>query len=423
MLRRPLPRSGLAILLVAPLLGLVGPATTPASAASATVEDTGAEIILVERVGLDLAALDPGHLALVEVAADGSHRREIAVPAGVRTLVEAGKVTDVVALPGGEELVLSFATGTGIVTTIELLEIASGRRTELATGCGRRVSVDADGEQLAYLQFDPTDQLCHAAVLSLTSSAEPLVTPARDDEIFDEYAVIAPDGRGVYRLVRSLNEFDSTLNRIVYWDLATGDRTILASGDLVQFEIDEPGADQVITGVTVTDWFLYDVAPDGSALVTRQVTTSSNSPTQPFTVETTTGTLGLDRNLSAIDVLVAGDQRTAQGGVYGVLRMSPQGDRLLATFGNTLPEFDFQTVYVRPVHGSSVDWRAVPDLGWVGIPSWGSTATATPPVIFLPGLLGSELWCDPSAGSPVWPALGVSESFVQLQADGETNAS
>jgi pimeloyl-ACP methyl ester carboxylesterase len=56
-------------------------------------------------------------------------------------------------------------------------------------------------------------------------------------------------------------------------------------------------------------------------------------------------------------------------------------------------------------------------------PSWGRTGERVP-AVFIPGILGSEIWCDPAARSErLWPALGVDEEKLLLAADGETNAS
>ncbi|MBJ7470731.1 MAG: hypothetical protein JHD16_05490 [Solirubrobacteraceae bacterium] len=50
--------------------------------------------------------------------------------------------------------------------------------------------------------------------------------------------------------------------------------------------------------------------------------------------------------------------------------------------------------------------------------------SAPVPVIFLPGILGSEVWCAPAArNGQIWPAVPVDDARLRLLSDGETNAS
>ena len=98
---------------------------------------------------------------------------------------------------------------------------------------------------------------------------------------------------------------------------------------------------------------------------------------------------------------------------------SPDGTRVLIIELNA----DDQVISVAAADGSDpIVLAPAPGDEEPYAADWGPASGR--PVIFIPGILGSEIWCDPvTRDGLLWPALGVDEDKLKPASDGATNAS
>ncbi|WP_232678205.1 triacylglycerol lipase [Nocardioides sp. R-C-SC26] len=421
--RRPSARSLLstspltapALLLVAALIAttasVVAPASITPSATAAAAPGGGAgreEIVLFE--------LDGTRFNLIAVAPDGSGRRDIALPGRFNDALIDGKLIGARPLTHDRWLLSTLETTNFLETRIDVVDLVSGSSRLVAENtCGGASFTSADGEQVSYLAAasGPDDRpRCRPAVRDVDGGPA-RVAPELPGFVASQGVAIDPEGDTVYYQATFADEAQPVfgLTGLVRWDPATDEQVLV---DMSTDRRTETVGDRSTSTMTLVS--LLGVHADGSLLMSEHTQTTIHQADTPTI------------NRSVTDVVAIGDdgvrrvlEQRSQDDLnppFQAMFPSPDGSSMLTTFtasSTLLPA----TPYVndRDLTG---EWTAVPGLGQSFVMGWVPPDDETPPVIFLPGVLGSEIWCDRDAAQPVWPSFPVIRELMQLEADGAT---
>lgn len=235
-------------------------------------------------------------------------------------------------------------------------------------------SLPASSPQLSYPTFSPD-----GARIAFGNNADVMAVDVDGQNLATLSATGDHDSVPVY----------TAEGRIVFSRQPTGSE----GGDPQIWIMDGDGSNPMKLTSLSGQTYLSDVSPDGLRV-------------------TYTNGFGSDLHVYAMDVDGSDVVQLTSTGTARSPAFSPDGRQIVYNDGAA-------GLATMGVAGSSPVPLGVPGIA----PDW-QPLPGTPPVIFIPGILGSEIWCDPAARSGrLWPAVPVAEEKLLLAPDGDSNAS